>query len=95
MCTFTKMPARSHGIRRIALLAAVLMGSTGVVAAKDNQPAKVPVNANQYYGLYQGSPDGLALSRWDRARFDHSGTRGREGLGEDPLHPEGPGNVAD
>jgi hypothetical protein len=34
-----------------------------------------------------------APSRWDRARFHRSGTRGRQGLGASPLHPEGPGNV--
>jgi hypothetical protein len=95
MRTQTELLATNRKVRRIALLAAVFLGSTGVVAAKDNQPARQPANANQYYGLYQGTPDGLAVSRWDRARFDHSGTRGREGLGEDPLHPEGPGNVAD
>jgi hypothetical protein len=34
-----------------------------------------------------------APSRWDRARFHRSGTRGRQGLGASPLRPEGPGNV--
>jgi hypothetical protein len=94
MGTLTKLSTTNRTAGRVALAAAVVMGSTGVVAAKNKHPVK-PVDANQYYGLYQGSPDGLAVSRWDRARFDHSGTRGREGLGEDPLHPEGPGNVAD
>jgi len=28
------------------------------------------------------------------AKFDHSGTRGRLGLGASPHHPEGPGNPA-
>lgn len=31
----------------------------------------------------------------DRIRYDHSGTRGREGLGASPAHPEGPGNFDD
>lgn len=44
---------------------------------------------------YQSAYGPPALSRWDRARFDHSGTRGREGLGASPMHPEGPGNVSD
>ena len=94
MRTLPKLFDTNQKARRIALAAAVLTASTGVAAAQDRQ-AKQPANANQYYGLYQGSPDGVAVSRWDRSRFDHSGTRGREGLGEDPLHPEGPGNVAD
>ena len=31
----------------------------------------------------------------DRKAYGESGTRGRMGLGADPAHPEGPGNVAD
>lgn len=30
----------------------------------------------------------------DRKAYDESGTRGRMGLGADPAHPEGPGNVS-
>jgi hypothetical protein len=33
-----------------------------------------------------------ASSRWDRARFDRSGT---QGLGASPMRPEDPGNVSD
>jgi hypothetical protein len=29
----------------------------------------------------------------DRAHYNHSGTRGRMGLGANPRSPEGPGNV--
>jgi hypothetical protein len=79
-------------ILSIALLGAGLLMS-GAVAAKDYRHAKQPANANQYYGLYRNPSDSLAPSRMDRANFDHSGTRGREGLGASPFHPEGPGNV--
>jgi hypothetical protein len=89
MGTLTKISATKQGTRRIALMAAAVIASTGLVVAKEHQATKQPAYANQYYGLYQGSRDA------DRAQFDRSGTRGREGLGEDPLHPEGPGNVAD
>lgn len=30
----------------------------------------------------------------DQQSYDHSGTRGRMGLGANPAHPEGPGNFS-
>ncbi|WOJ90377.1 hypothetical protein RZS28_03525 [Methylocapsa polymorpha] len=85
--------ATRHKARKIGFAAIVLIASVGAVAAQGRQPPR----PDQYYGLYpnQDQDHGLALSRWDRARFDRSGTRGREGLGAAPLRPEGPGNVAD
>jgi len=85
-----KLPA-SRAARNIMLSAAALIASLGAVAAKDRHPP----SPEQYYGLYANQDQGPAVSRWDRARFDHSGTRGREGLGASPMHPEGPGNVSD
>lgn len=76
---------------RVVLVAAALIASMGVVAAKDRQPA----DAGQYYGLYQSPSSNIAPARSDRLDFDHSGTRGRQGLGESPFNPEGPGNVSD
>ncbi len=89
MRTFKNPSVANRG--RALLAAAVLIASAGVAAAKDQYPA----NAQTYYGLYQSPSDSIAPSRADRADFDRSGTRGREGLGESPFHPEGPGNVAD
>lgn len=54
---------------------------------------------------YYGSPppvnpppewlaEGRSLAAWDRYRHDYSGTRGRMGLGANPMHPEGPGNFS-
>lgn len=54
---------------------------------------------------YYGSPppfsppagwlaEGRSAAAWDRYRYDESGTRGRLGLGADPMHPEGPGNFS-
>ncbi len=83
----------SHSARKIGLATAVLITSVGAAAAQNHQPQ--PPRPDQYYGLYQSPDQNLALSRLDRAQFDHAGTRGREGLGAAPLHPEGPGNVAD
>lgn len=61
---------------------------------------------SQSYAYLQAEPFPLtALPLWrqpcfslddcDRKAFDESGTRGRMGLGADPAHPEGPGNVSD
>jgi len=46
------------------------------------------------YGYVRGQPC-MSLDDCDRKDFDESGTRGRMGLGADPAHPEGPGNVSD
>ena len=56
MGTLTKISATKQGTRRIALMAAAVIASTGLVVAKENQATKQPAYANQYYGLYQGSP---------------------------------------
>jgi hypothetical protein len=37
----------------------------------------------------------MSLDDCDRKAYGESGTRGRMGLGADPAHPEGPGNVSD
>jgi len=81
-------------ILNITLISSILFIS-GAVAAKDYPHAEQPANANQYYGLYQNPSQALAPSGADHADFDRSGTRGREGFGGSPFHPEGPGNVAD
>lgn len=51
------------------------------------------------YSRYEDLPPHLrpcfSLDDCDRKAFDESGTRGRMGLGADPAHPEGPGNVSD
>jgi hypothetical protein len=81
-------------ILRIALLGAALL-TAGAVAAKDHPHAKQPANADRYYGVYQNPSQGFAPSMADPPDFDQSGTRGRDGLGANPFHPEGPGNVED
>jgi hypothetical protein len=67
------------------LATAVLAAKMGIACA--HSPA------DQIYDANAKPKPQLAPSRWDRARFHRSGTRGRQGLGASPLHPEGPGNV--
>ena len=87
--------AATHKAEEIGLAAAILVASIGVVAADERFPP------NQYYGPYENSgpfvkPNpGLAPSRADRNDFFRSGTRGRQGLGASPIHPEGAGNVSE
>lgn len=83
----TVRKAATMGIATATLAASISMANA----------QQVPhYRTNPYYGgAYSNPVPPPALSRWDRARFDRSGTRGREGLGASPMHPEGPGNVSD
>jgi hypothetical protein len=85
-----KRPVRGFRVLAFAGLASII--ALGTASA---QQAYQP-RANQYYGLYQQNPGGgpSAMGN-DNNRFDRSGTRGREGLGASPYHPEGPGNATD
>jgi hypothetical protein len=75
----------------VGLAAATLAASFGAASAQQLYPA----SADQVYGGSVTPNPQTAPSRWDRAHFDRSGTRGREGLGANPMRPEGPGNVSD
>jgi hypothetical protein len=80
-----------HRAPIIGLAVTAVLASMGAASAQERYPSR----ADQYSAIY-GNPDPQnAPSRWDRARFDRSGTRGREGLGASPMRPEGPGNVSD
>jgi hypothetical protein len=94
MKAFKIQPILSNRIGRLICAASLLTALAGTAAAQDQQPTKHSQKARQYYDLYQQPTSALAPSRLDRADFDRSGTRGREGLGEDPRHPEGPGNIS-
>ncbi|QBR72257.1 hypothetical protein CU048_14315 [Beijerinckiaceae bacterium] len=80
----------AHRAPIIGLAAAALAASIGAASAQERYPS----SADQYYNVYANPNPRTAPSRWDRARFDRSGTRGREGLGASPMRPEGPGNVS-
>ena len=53
-----------------------------------------PVAANAHHHARHQRHHLKNPSAQDRARFDHSGTRGRMGLGANPRRPEGPGNFS-
>jgi hypothetical protein len=60
----------------IALIGSALVVS-GAVAAKEAAHAKHPVNADQYYGLYQKPPQALAPFKAFGYEFDSPAARGR------------------
>ncbi len=73
----------------MGLAAAMLAATMRIVRAQELYPSRV----ERYRNAETNRNPQLPPSRWDRARFHRSGTRGRQGLGASPLHPEGPGNV--
>jgi len=90
--------------RRGACLRAARVYRDGGVSIRQGRsvaPAFLIAPAYGYplYQSYQNLPPHLqpctSLDDCDRKAFDESGTRGRMGLGADPAHPEGPGNVSD
>ncbi len=52
-------------------------------------------NQAPWLNYYRGPRPCMSLDDCDRKANGESGTRGRMGLGADPAHPEGPGNVSD
>jgi hypothetical protein len=71
---------------RTWLVVALLAATMGIAGGQEFYPSRAG-----HAGTYLNPRK--APSRWDRAHFHRSGTRGRQGLGASPLHPEGPGNV--
>ncbi len=65
---------------KMGVATAVLFASLGMATAQQRYPA----GANQYYGLHDVAQHAPRFSRSDVIRYDHSGTRGREGLGASP-----------
>lgn len=88
MKTWSDKALARHKIQKIGLAAAVLLASMSVVAAQEQQ-------AHPEHGSYQNPPLCSSLADCDSKAYDESGTRGRMGLGADPAHPEGPGNVSE
>jgi len=76
-----------HNLQKIGLAATVLLASVRVVVAQEQY-------APPQYGSYHNPAPCTSLADCDRKAYDESGTRGRMGLGADPAHPEGPGNVS-
>jgi hypothetical protein len=90
-----------YGVLCAAIAAALTTAWTGAVEARSVWRHRRHAHFYPRYELYP--PYALPPSRrpcfslddCDRKAFDESGTRGRMGLGADPAHPEGPGNVSD
>jgi hypothetical protein len=87
--TWSRQTAPANRTRITRFAAAMLAAATGIAVGQ----ALYPSRAEQIYGADAKLKPQLAPSRKDRARFNRSGTRGRQGLGASPLHPEGPGNT--
>lgn len=87
------IPSARRKTVMMGLAAAALAATIGAADAQQRYAAPNP--GDQYYGVKALPASPVAPSRWDRAHFDRSGTRGREGLGATPMRPEGPGNVSD
>jgi hypothetical protein len=85
---FVRKGARPPQSPEDRLAVAVLVASTRVVPAREQYE-------HPQYGFYQNRPPCTSVDDCDRRTFDKSGTPGRMGLGADPAHPEGPGNVLD
>lgn len=76
----------------IGLAAAGLIASVNIAVAQQRHPVQADVQAARSAPPQERAVD---PSRWDRARFDHSGSRGRLEIGASPAHPEGPGEPSD
>lgn len=78
------------GFAVVILLAATLDGDA---RCRHHSRPRVSEYPRQEY--HQAQPPCTSLDDCDRKAYGESGTRGRMGLGADPAHPEGPGNVSD
>lgn len=78
----------------MGLAAATLAASMGIACAQQGPLLRYDQEFGPYQGSYTNPTVQASPSRTDRAGFDRSGTRGREGLGATPAHPEGPGGVS-
>jgi hypothetical protein len=88
MKTWSEKTLVHHKAQEIGLAVAALVASMCVVAAQEQ-------DEHPQHGFYQNSPPCASLDDCECRAFDKSGTPGRMGLGADPAHPEGPGNVLD
>ncbi|SFK45121.1 hypothetical protein [Methylocapsa palsarum] len=87
------LPAASFPLRRLALAAAIFAALAPPDAFASNRRAD---SVNPMRGLYEHRSVSVEEPRLHRAAVvDPSGTLGRQGLGENPFYPEGPGNFQD
>jgi hypothetical protein len=89
--SITMTPAQSPvcGWASISGVAAAMIITTIAFTQAQAQPL---YRGPHYHGMY--GHRSIAPATRDRRHFSHSGTRGRQGLGASPAHPEGAGNVS-
>jgi hypothetical protein len=87
MKTWSEKALTHRKAQKIGLAVAALAASMRVVAAQEQRE-------HPHDGFYQNRPPCTSLDDCNKA-YDKSGTPGWMGLGTDPAHPEGPGNVLD
>jgi len=89
MKTPVKKAVIDRCIRKLGLVAILLVTSAGLAAARDNYPQRARIPAASSYKALADPPPSFEMKY-----FDDSGTLGRMNRGADPRHPEGPGNVS-
>jgi hypothetical protein len=90
--TLIKKAHSRHKCQKVAFVLALSIAAAGEVAAQDRRPSQDPRLTHQ---ADKSQTPCRSLDDCDRKDFDESGTRGRMGLGANPMHPEGPGNFSD
>ncbi len=75
----------------------------GAVASSLVLALPATAQTHRYVTVYGSAPDGYyalppgpgaSAEQWNQYDNNYSGTLGRQGLGADPRHPEGPGNAS-
>ncbi len=75
------------------MLGVLAAGLLGVPAMAQSQ-RYITVYGNPNGAYYGYPPYGASADQWNQYENNYSGTLGRQGLGADPRHPEGPGNAS-
>ncbi len=78
----------------LGLASAVVFGSGVSAMAQPASQYTTVYGAPVPYSPYAPGARGPSAQQWEQYQYDQSGTLGRQGLGADPRHPEGPGNAS-
>jgi len=78
----------------LVFAALILLAATVEDEARGKNRYQPRASEYPWREYYQIQPPCMSLDDCDRKAYGESGTRGRMGLGADPAHPEGPGNVS-
>jgi len=83
-------------VKNRLMLGIVFMGYVAaqpVMAQSSRYTTVYGGTASPYYSPYGPGPRGPSADQINQYENGYSGTLGRQGLGADPRHPEGPGNA--